>query len=109
MYPMGDIVYNELTGVLANPNPNPNPNPTANPTSNSNSNPNNPSEGAWGQGMMPAGMAGGQDIHDGTAGGMGTAAGAGTGIMFDEEQPWQFGGDFGNDTIWNLLNQFPSQ
>lgn len=96
MYPMGDIVYNELTGVLANPNP------TANPTAN------NPSESAWGQGMIPpdgsAGMAG-QSMHDGTAGGMGTGAG----IMFDEEQPWQFGGDFGNDTIWNLLNQFPSQ
>lgn len=24
------------------------------------------------------------------------------------EAPLQFGGDFGNDTIWNLLNQFPS-
>ncbi|KAI1102012.1 hypothetical protein F4804DRAFT_314258 [Jackrogersella minutella] len=27
-----------------------------------------------------------------------------------EEQPaaWQFGGEFGNDTLWNILNQFPT-
>ncbi|POS71390.1 fungal specific transcription factor domain-containing protein [Diaporthe helianthi] len=25
-----------------------------------------------------------------------------------ESQPWLFGGDFGNDSVWNLLNQYPS-
>lgn len=25
-----------------------------------------------------------------------------------DSQPWLFGGDFGNDSVWNLLNQYPS-
>lgn len=25
-----------------------------------------------------------------------------------ESQPWTFGGDFGNDSVWNLFNQYPS-
>lgn len=25
-----------------------------------------------------------------------------------ESQPWLFGGDFGNDSVWSLLNQYPS-
>ena len=95
MYPMGDIVYNELTGVLANPNPN----------NNTNAPPDSGSGGggtSWGQpGMVPPDGAGMHD-DDGMGGGIGI-------MTFDAEQPWQFGGDFGNDTIWNLLNQFPSQ
>lgn len=26
----------------------------------------------------------------------------------EESQPWTFGGDFGNDSVWNLFNQYPS-
>lgn len=26
--------------------------------------------------------------------------------MGDQQQPWQFGGDFGNDSVWNLLNHY---
>jgi hypothetical protein len=25
-----------------------------------------------------------------------------------ESRPWTFGGDFGNDSVWNLFNQYPS-
>lgn len=39
-----------------------------------------------------------------TAAAVAAMAGMGAGA---DEVPWQFGGDFGNDTIWNLLNQFP--
>ncbi|KAI1213638.1 uncharacterized protein F4807DRAFT_408538 [Annulohypoxylon truncatum] len=46
-----------------------------------------------------------------------TAAGASSGLATNiptssagSEQPaqWQFGGEFGNDTLWNILNQFPT-
>ncbi|KAI8960860.1 Orotidine 5'-phosphate decarboxylase [Daldinia sp. FL1419] len=26
----------------------------------------------------------------------------------EEQTTWQFGGEFGNDTLWNILNQFPT-
>lgn len=42
-----------------------------------------------------------------TAGGGGLATNMPTGPL-GEEQPWQFGGEFGNDTLWNILNQFPT-
>ncbi|ORY55102.1 uncharacterized protein BCR38DRAFT_357171 [Pseudomassariella vexata] len=74
MYPMGDVVYNDLTGIsdegLSAPN-------------------------IW------SGMA---TLDD--AGNPGLQVGATAGTV-DSNQAWQFGGDFGNDTIWSLLNQFP--
>ncbi|KAK8086745.1 fungal specific transcription factor domain-containing protein [Apiospora phragmitis] len=51
--------------------------------------------------MYPYGRLTGSDEAAAAAAAM---AGMGAGA---DEVPWQFGGDFGNDTIWNLLNQFP--
>ncbi|KAI0843686.1 hypothetical protein F5Y06DRAFT_255571 [Hypoxylon sp. FL0890] len=43
----------------------------------------------------------------GVGNGLSTSVPAGS---VGEEQPaaWQFGGEFGNDTLWNILNQFPT-
>ncbi|KAL7624520.1 hypothetical protein AAE478_006085 [Parahypoxylon ruwenzoriense] len=30
------------------------------------------------------------------------------GSLVEEQTSWQFGGEFGNDTLWNILNQFPT-
>ncbi|KAI1476603.1 hypothetical protein K445DRAFT_317114 [Daldinia sp. EC12] len=30
------------------------------------------------------------------------------GPVGEEQAAWQFGGEFGNDTLWNILNQFPT-
>jgi hypothetical protein len=76
MYPMGDIAYNDLTGVLG----------TA---------PGGPWTGAE---ASPVNVA--------AAGGFGMP-GLHT-MPITQEFPWQFGGEFGTDTIWNVLNQFPS-
>ncbi|KAJ9138566.1 hypothetical protein NKR19_g7758, partial [Coniochaeta hoffmannii] len=32
--------------------------------------------------------------------------GGGVGGAQPQQQPWQFEGDFGNDSVWNLLNQY---
>lgn len=45
----------------------------------------------------------GQAVQQWGAGAMG--AGAGNGGV-GAQQPWQFEGDFGNDSVWNLLNQY---
>ena len=121
MYPMGDVVYNELTGVLANGN------------ASNNTAPNNVSrDGAAGNLWPSHGITHGEGLVSGGGGiggpGRGQGQGQGdqaqsiqggistnangeadAGIAFDAEQPWQFGGDFGNDTIWSLLNQIPPQ
>ncbi|RYP74951.1 hypothetical protein DL770_007504 [Monosporascus sp. CRB-9-2] len=102
MYPMSDVAYNDLTGVLltnhsgssaANPNAYPNP-------------------AAWSSDTTSPATA----TATATATGMPGADGADGGLLAQvlehdnghgHEQPWQFGGDFGNDTIWSLLNQLP--
>ncbi|RYP74493.1 hypothetical protein DL771_002967 [Monosporascus sp. 5C6A] len=105
MYPMSDVAYNDLTGVqltnhsgggsAANPNAHPNPATWSSDTM-------SPAT-ATATGMPATGGAGG----DGTGGGLLAQV-----LEHDNghghEQPWQFGGDFGNDTIWSLLNQLPS-
>ncbi|KAK6845368.1 fungal specific transcription factor domain-containing protein [Apiospora arundinis] len=110
MYPMGDVAYNDLQGFRDD------------------------GSGVGGAGGPLPGMATGGHGGHGHNGGMWghaasnttptttamdgvTSAGSneaaaavaamhGMGAGADEV-PWQFGGDFGNDTIWNLLNQFP--
>ncbi|KAK7920870.1 fungal specific transcription factor domain-containing protein [Apiospora marii] len=107
MYPMGDVAYNDLQGFRDD------------------------GSGVGGAGGPLPGIAGGvagagghggcgmwgtaststgTNAMDGVAGNeeavAAAAAMAGMGAGADEV-PWQFGGDFGNDTIWNLLNQFP--
>ncbi|XDG02824.1 hypothetical protein ABKA04_002439 [Annulohypoxylon sp. FPYF3050] len=78
IYPIGDIAYNELTAI-----------PGGDITSTT-----------WPEtfsGTTPAGSSSGlaASIPASSAG---------------EEQPaqWQFGGEFGDDTLWNILNQFPT-
>jgi hypothetical protein len=54
------------------------------------------------------------DDLSGVSGGLTTAHdsrnnagnGASDGTPVATDQPWQFEGDFGNDSVWNLLNQF---
>lgn len=46
--------------------------------------------------------AGGTPLLNDVPGAGGGAAGGGG------SQPWLFGGDFGNDSVWSLLNQYPS-
>lgn len=78
IYPMGDIAYNELTAI-----------PAGDGTANT-----------WPE-AFPATTTSGNlasSIPTNPIGGAG------------EEQPstWQFGGEFGNDTLWTILNQFPT-
>ncbi|KAI1076556.1 hypothetical protein F5B20DRAFT_555537 [Whalleya microplaca] len=74
MYPMADVAYNDLTGVL----------------------------GGDTSAMWPEAFSGttGENLANVPAASAATAA--------DDQVPWQFGGEFGSDTIWNILNQFPS-
>ncbi|KAI1753010.1 hypothetical protein F4782DRAFT_498052 [Xylaria castorea] len=84
MYPMGDIAYNDLTGVLG------------------------ASIGGGSTTPTPANWAGGEsNPSEAVAGGLGMP-GLHTMAAPQEQFPWQFGGEFGTDTIWNVLNQFPS-
>ncbi|KAI0555755.1 hypothetical protein F4679DRAFT_519771 [Xylaria curta] len=88
MYPMGDIAYNDLTGVLG------------------------ASIGGGSAAPTPGNWAGGDtssagNPSDAVAGGLGIP-GLHTMPVPQEQFPWQFGGEFGTDTIWNVLNQFPS-
>lgn len=83
MYPMGDVAYNDLTGFR--------------------------DDGATGA-LAGHGHTSTTGLWPGVTGVAATGAelgaiGGNTGM--DGEAPWQFGGDFGNDTIWNLLNQIP--
>lgn len=111
MYPMGDVAYNDLTGVLAGTNSNGNNN-----AHNGNNGSNNLNGGGgWSDATLSPGTA----LHTmqstptatpGHNNGNGNNNNNSGGLLQEQEQeqPWLFGGDFGNDTIWNLLNQFPS-
>lgn len=105
MYPMGDVAYNDLTGVLAG---------ASSSTNNGHGNGGHGGTG-WSDATSTTLSPGTTALHDGSGGGglqqattPGQGAGQGLQQQQQQEQPWQFGGDFGNDTIWNLLNQFPS-
>ncbi|KAI1453810.1 hypothetical protein F4805DRAFT_442236 [Annulohypoxylon moriforme] len=78
IYPIGDIAYNELTAI-----------PGDNITSTT-----------WPE-TFPTTTAA---VSSGNLAASIPTSSAG------EEQPaqWQFGGEFGNDTLWNILNQFPT-
>jgi len=93
MYPMGDIAYNDLTGVLGSM-------PEGGPPTTSTS--------SWvGAGTtIKAESTPSTDAAGTTPGGYGMP-GLHT-MALGQEFPWQFGGEFGSDTIWNVLNQFPS-
>ncbi|CAJ2510747.1 Uu.00g063720.m01.CDS01 [Anthostomella pinea] len=78
MYPMGDLAYNDLTGIFGGAG-------------------SGASTGGWSEpapATSPALVTGGMPALHTVAPGQ-------------EEVPWQFGGEFGSDTIWNLLNQIP--
>ncbi|KAI1427600.1 Orotidine 5'-phosphate decarboxylase [Xylaria sp. FL1777] len=96
MYPMGDIAYNDLTGVLG------------------------ASVGGGGTSAVPPELwattaaaessaeSANNNAEPSTAiNGLGMP-GLHTMLASQEQFPWQFGGEFGTDTIWNVLNQFPS-
>ncbi|KAK7752896.1 hypothetical protein SLS62_005055 [Diatrype stigma] len=109
MYPMGDVAYNDLTGVLAGTDGN------ANHNGNNDIIHHNGGGGGWSDATLSPGTAlhTMQSTPAATTPGHNNNSGINNnGGSFlqeqDQEQPWLFGGDFGNDTIWNLLNQFPS-
>ncbi|KAI1495598.1 Orotidine 5'-phosphate decarboxylase [Biscogniauxia marginata] len=83
MYPMGDVAYNDLTGILAN------------------------GDGGGGGG----GNDGGAPATTTTTTGVNSWPEGMPGLHLlpaaQEEVPWQFGGEFGSESIWNLLNQIP--
>lgn len=108
MYPMGDVAYNDLqgfrddgSGVGGAGGPLPG---IAGAAAGAGG---HGGGGMWGN---TASTSTGTTAMDGVTGSeeavAAAAAMAGMGAGADEV-PWQFGGDFGNDTIWNLLNQFP--
>ncbi|KAI1095204.1 hypothetical protein F5B19DRAFT_489748 [Rostrohypoxylon terebratum] len=78
IYPIGDIAYNELTAI-----------PGGDITSTT-----------WPETFSGATLAG---SSSGLAASIPTSSAG-------EEQPtqWQFGGEFGDDTLWNILNQYPT-
>ncbi|KAI0414968.1 hypothetical protein F5X98DRAFT_234502 [Xylaria grammica] len=90
MYPMGDIAYNDLTGVLG---------AAVGGTSSA-----VPTE-VWAGAESPAPPS--NPAPSTTVTGLGMP-GLHTMPVSQEQFPWQFGGEFGADTIWNVLNQFPS-
>ncbi|KAI1858709.1 uncharacterized protein JN550_012541 [Neoarthrinium moseri] len=87
MYPMGDVAYNDLTGIRDD---------------------GYTTTAMTGGALAAGGQWPGTTAADGMST-MGAVAGMGglDGQGNPEEVPWAFGGEFGNDTIWNLLNQFP--
>lgn len=94
IFPMGDIAYNELTAVPTNGVGGVgDPIPTT----------------TWGDAFTGATTATVNTMEGGLAG-TGMAGLVGGGGEGEEQQPmaWQFGGEFGNDTLWNILNQFPT-
>ncbi|KAF3012053.1 hypothetical protein E8E14_009365 [Neopestalotiopsis sp. 37M] len=87
MYPMGDVAYNDLTGIRDDGIP----------------------PGATGMGVWQGG-AGGAAVAAGDGGSAGADLVNSLSRPMNGEQGevgYNFGGEFGNDTIWNLLNQFP--
>ncbi len=99
MYPIGDVAYNDLTGILATTtNSNNNVSATATPATGW-SDGTTLSPGTTTAAMHNGGMSGGGGLQQ-------TMSGQDQNMQ-SQGQPWQFGGDFGNDTIWNLLNQLP--
>ncbi|KAI1124186.1 hypothetical protein F5Y10DRAFT_37258 [Nemania abortiva] len=94
MYPMGDIAYNDLTGVLgASIGGSSSAAPTATWAS--------AADASSSPGNMPT-------VAATAASGLGMSGPHAMSPMSQEQFPWQFGGEFGTDTIWNVLNQFPS-
>ncbi|KAI1347700.1 hypothetical protein F5Y01DRAFT_294310 [Xylaria sp. FL0043] len=92
MYPMGDIAYNDLTGVLG--------------ASVGGSGAMAPD--IWTGAEQTSATANNNELEPSTAvTGLGMP-GLHTMPISQEQFPWQFGGEFGTDTIWNVLNQFPS-
>ncbi|KAI5923775.1 Orotidine 5'-phosphate decarboxylase [Camillea tinctor] len=97
MYPMGDVAYNELTGILANAGGGGVGMNTTPPTttdigesshaSGAHNHNNQHSHNDW---PDVSGMPG---LH--------------VMPMGQEDVPWQFGGEFASESIWNILNQFP--
>ncbi|KAI2631626.1 hypothetical protein GGS21DRAFT_152665 [Xylaria nigripes] len=87
MYPMGDIAYNDLTGGFGTTVGGP-----FTALAESTSPPGNAAQPPAGPAMSGLDV---PDLH--------------TMSMSGQEQvPLQFGGEFGTDTIWNILNQLPS-
>ena len=100
MYPMGDIAYNDLTGVLGGPvgGTGAGAIPTEYWTTGADSSSSSLSNNNHNNGNLEPPAT--------TMAGLGVP---GLHTMPTQEQfPWQFGGEFGTDTIWNVLNQFPS-
>lgn len=91
MYPMGDIAYNDLTGVLSASIRNSDASTTL-PMATT--------------GWIPAEVS--PETHAAAAAAAVGAPGIQAIAISQEQIPWQFGGEFGTDTIWNVLNQFPS-
>ncbi|KAI1821039.1 hypothetical protein F4861DRAFT_520522 [Xylaria intraflava] len=86
MYPMGDVAYNDLTGGLGTAIED----PFAAMGESESSLPDHAPQ-------PPPVSGSGLELPDLHAVSMG-----------QEQAPLQFGGEFGTDTIWNILNQFPS-
>ncbi|KAI0878574.1 hypothetical protein GGS24DRAFT_398362 [Hypoxylon argillaceum] len=94
MYPMGDIAYNDLTGVLGASIGGSSAPPAASWAGPETSSPGIPTVAPPPQQATPTTGLGMPGLH--------------TMPISQEQFPWQFGGEFGTDTIWNVLNQFPS-
>ncbi|KAI0202615.1 hypothetical protein F4808DRAFT_67950 [Astrocystis sublimbata] len=106
MYPMGDIAYNDLTGVHGAEIGGGGGGGVINGAEST-------LQAAWREGdMATTGAGAGHATMATDLGGTGAAdlgmPGLHTMSMGQEQFPWQFGGEFGTDTIWNVLNQFPS-
>ncbi|KAI0010651.1 hypothetical protein F4779DRAFT_577112 [Xylariaceae sp. FL0662B] len=84
MYPMADVAYNDLTGVLGGD-----------------------SSAMWPEAFSSTAAAP-DSLPNVPAAASSSSATAAAATAADEQAPWQFGGEFGSDTIWNILNQFPS-
>lgn len=104
VYAMADVAYNDLMGFSSNSN-------------NNHDGENHHVVGGSSTMSMPN-WAGGTPLlndvppNDGTTavageGGGGGGGGAGGGGGGGDSQGWLFGGDFGNDSVWSLLNQYP--
>ncbi|KAI1193931.1 hypothetical protein F5X97DRAFT_312390 [Nemania serpens] len=91
MYPMGDIAYNDLTGVLG---------------ASSMGGPGSSATLPMATGWIAAEVS--PETQQAAAAAVGVPGIQAMGGVSQEQFPWQFGGEFGTDTIWNVLNQFPS-
>ncbi|KAI1495309.1 Orotidine 5'-phosphate decarboxylase [Biscogniauxia mediterranea] len=107
MYPMGDVAYNDLTGILANgggANIATAPTPPTGMGSGGGESSNGSVGGGGGSGSNLNNSSGWPDV----------SASEGTGMpglhvmpIGQEDVPWQFGGEFASESIWNILNQIP--